>query len=84
MGTPTWGGSSGRYDFVAWDAWYVGDEPYRRPQGPPSTGAFSTSLTITFDDDPDHKLTKFRRGFRLRSTSAQNTRAAVEITDQRP
>jgi CspA family cold shock protein len=42
------------HDFVATDAWYVGDEPYRRPQRP-STGAFSTSLTITFDDDPDHK-----------------------------
>jgi CspA family cold shock protein len=41
------------FDFVATDAWYVDDEPNRRPQGP-STGAYSTSLTITLDDDPDH------------------------------
>ncbi|MFC9763402.1 hypothetical protein [Rhodococcus jostii] len=49
------------FDFVATDAWYVGDEPYRRPQGP-STGAYSTSLMITLDDDPDHKAHRIPPG----------------------
>ncbi|WP_157951337.1 hypothetical protein [Rhodococcus opacus] len=49
------------FDFVATDAWYVGDEPYRRPQGP-STGAYRTSLTITLDDDPDHKAHRIPPG----------------------
>lgn len=36
------------YDYVARDAWYVGDEPHRRP--PAAPGAYRTALTITWDD----------------------------------
>lgn len=38
------------YDYVATDAWYFGEEPVRRA---PSTarGAYTTRLTISFDDE---------------------------------
>ncbi|MBB3036930.1 cold shock domain-containing protein [Hoyosella altamirensis] len=38
------------YHYVATDAWYVGDEPFRRPKKAHPPGAYRTSLTITYDD----------------------------------
>lgn len=61
VGTLTGEGVQGCFDFVATDAWCVGDEPYSRPRGP-RTGAYSTSLTIALDDDPDRKAHRIPPG----------------------